>query len=258
MKPFSYSIIALILFASCEKEIRMDLRSVEPQLVIEGLIPLDSAAKVRLTTSKDFFADHIYPPVENAVVTVSDDAGNSETLHLSPSGWYEASSLTGVEGRTYYLNVETDGKTYSSVSTMPYSVPVDSVGMYYIPAFQEAFPMVYFTDPKGVDNYYRFFLSINGKKMPGVDIDSDEERDGKRVNHIMPFEDRYNDDKGIEKGDTILIEIQYISKDAFQFFLTLAMMGMSNANPDSNIEGGALGYFSAYSFNQSRIVANWR
>jgi hypothetical protein len=258
MKYLYYFILALLLFPSCEKEIRMDLKSVEPQLVIEGIIPVDSLAKVRLTTSKDFFDNNTYPPVENAIVTVSDDAGNTETLHLSSSGWYVAGHITGVEGRTYFLTVETAGKTYTSVSTMPHAVPVDSVTMFYVPAFQEAFPMVNLIDPKGIDNYYRFILRINGRRMPDIDLDSDEDRDGKRINRILPFNDQFNDKKGIEKGDTISVEVQYIDKEAFHFFTTLAMMGMSLANPDTNIEGGALGYFSAYSFSKTSVEADWR
>jgi hypothetical protein len=258
MKHSCYFILALLLFPSCEKEIRMDLKSVEPQLVIEGLIPVDSLAKVRLTTSKDFFDNNIYPPVENAIVTVSDDIGNTEMLHLLPSGWYVADHITGAEGRTYFLTVETGGKTYTSVSTMPHAVPVDSVTMFYIPAFQEAYPMVNLIDPKGIDNYYRFILNINGRRIPDIDVDSDEDRDGKKINRILPFDDQFNDKKGIEKGDTVSIEVRYIDKGTHHFFMTLSMMGMSLANPDSNIEGGALGYFSAYSFSKTSIVADWR
>jgi hypothetical protein len=257
MKYFYYSIIVLLLFSSCEKEIYIDLKSVEPQLVIEGLIPVNSLAKVRLTKSKDFFADADYPPVENAVVTVSDNAGNTEALHLSLSGWYEADYIIGNIGRTYTLTVEAEGKTYTAVSTMPNIVPIDSISMFYVPAFQEALPMINFTDPKGVDNYFRFILSINDKEMPVLDIDSDEDRDGKKISHLLSFNPKDNNDKGVEKGDTISVETQYIDKGAFEFFLTLGMMGMGQANPKSNIEGGALGYFSAYSAGRTTVIADW-
>jgi hypothetical protein len=78
------------------------------------------------------------------------------------------------------------------------------------------------------------------------------------MGRILTFEDQFNGDKGIEKGDTIFVEVQYIDEGAYHFFSTLAMMGMSRANPDSNIEGGALGYFGAYSFNQATIIADWQ
>ncbi|GAB6011738.1 DUF4249 domain-containing protein [Viscerimonas tarda] len=262
MKTFSaiYTLIlfaALMLFSSCKKEIELDLRSVESHLTIEGTIPFDSLAKVSLTKTKDFFSDNSYSPVTGAIVTLSDDAGNTDILSLKPSGLYESEVITGVEGRTYHLRVELDGKAYTATSTMPYAVPIDSVSMFYVPAFGEAFPTVHFIDPKGIDNYYRYIFHINGKKMPGVDVSSDEDRDGKMISRILPYDEEYNDKKKIEQGDKIFIEVQFIDEGAHKFFRSLARMGMSQANPISNIEGGALGYFSAYSFYQTSVMAEW-
>ena len=250
----------LIIFSSCEKEIELDLRSVEPQLVIEGTIPFNSLAKVRLTTSIDFFSDSNYIPVEGAIVTVADNTGNSDVLRLMPSGYYESDNIIGVEGRTYNLTVELDGKMYTSTSTMPYSIPIDSMSMFYVPAFGEAYPMIHFIDPKGIENYYRHIFYLNGKRMVGIDLSSDENRDGKLISRIMPYESESNNDEKIKKGDTISIETRFIDKGVYTFFRDLARMGSSLANPTSNINGGVLGHFSAYSYSKTTmiIVDDWK
>lgn len=255
------SVIILIVFGflSCEKEIHLDLRSVSPRLNIEATIPCDSLARVRITKTKDFNSDDYYPAVEDAVVTISDGNGNSDILQLDAvSGLYKSDKITGVEGMTYYLTVEYDNEEYTSVSTMPYAVQIDSVSMYYIPAFEEAFPMVYFKDPAGIENYYRYKLSINNKRMPGIDVSSDEDRDGKEIARILPVDSDYLENDKISKGDTIFVETQFLDKGAHTYFRDLSRIGMNMTNPESNIRGGALGYFSAYSFNQTTIIADWK
>ncbi len=254
-----YSIIfsALFLLNACEKEIELDLRTAEPRLVIEGIVPLDSIAKVSLTMTKGFNTDNVYPAVEGATVIISDDTGNSEKLELKPSGWYEATSIIGTIGVTYNMAVELDGKTYTAVSAMPELVTIDSVKMEYYSVFKEAFPTVYFVDPAGTDNYYRYIFHVNGQRKGGFSVSSDEDRDGKEFGSILTFDSEDKDEKKIKKGDTIFVETQFIDKGAYTFFRDLAMIGMNQTNPASNITGDVLGYFSAYSMDYKTIIADW-
>lgn len=254
------AIASLFLFTSCEKEIDVDLNSSEPKLVIEGLITPDSLATVRLTMSKDFNTDNTFNPVLGAIVSISDNTGNSEILEIDAKGIYKAANLRGVPGRTYNLKVNVEGHDYTSSSTMsPYSVEIDSITMYYIPMFKYPFPMIHYQDPKGSKNYYRELLYINGKRRKlDEDATDTDNREGFYSSRIIPaFKENNEDDDPIQKGDTITIEHQLIDKGAFTFFDTLARISSSQTNPTSNIVGGALGYFSAYTFDRKTVIADW-
>lgn len=254
------AIVSLYILTSCEKEIDVDLNSSEPKLVIEGLITPDFPASVRLTMSKDFNNDNTFDPVLGAIVSITDDKGNAETLKIDTSGIYRTINLKGVPGRTYNLKVNVDGIEYTASSTMsPHSVKIDSITMYYIPLFKYPFPMIHFQDPKGTKNYYRELLYINGKRKDiNQDVTDTDDREGFYISRIVPaYYENGSDEDPIKKGDTITIEHQLLDKGAYTFFETLGRISSSQTNPTSNIAGGALGYFSAYSYDRQTIVADW-
>ncbi len=264
MKKINYIYIGItLLFASflmtsCEKEIDVDLRSIEPKVVIEGWIAKDSIAKVNVTKTKDFNDNNDFPPVFGAIVTVSDDKGNSEILDQDKNGTYVSKLLRGKEDVTYYLNVKVEGNEYTSVSRMPKRIEIDSITMLYIPALKYAFPQVSFTDPKG-KNYYRNILYLNRVRMDiGSEATDDKLRDGFPIHRTLPvFDDDKEDSREVEKGDTVLVELQSIDKGAYDFFETLGNMDAKENNPTTNIVGGALGYFSAYSMDRKQVIADW-
>lgn len=248
-----------LLMTSCEKEIELDLKSVEPKIVIEGRIVKDSIAKISITKTKDFYEDNNFPPVSGAIVTVSDDKGNSEVLEQDKNGLYVSKSLRGKENITYYLNVKVEGNEYTSVSKMPELVKIDTITMYPVPIFKYAMPMVHIPDPAGIKNYYRSLLYLNGVRMDiGSETTEDKLKDGTMIERILPVaDDEKENRRKIEKGDTVLIELQTIDKGAYDFFDSLGMMDATENNPTTNIGGGALGYFSAYTINRKQIIADW-
>ncbi|PXV68773.1 uncharacterized protein DUF4249 [Dysgonomonas alginatilytica] len=254
------AIISLFVFTSCEKEIDVDLKSAEPKLVIEGLVTADSLAKVKLTMSKNFISDNTFDPVLGALVSVSDNTGNSEILQMSDDGMYRSKNLKGVPGRTYNLKVTVEGQEYTASSAMsPHTVKIDSITMYPIPLFKYAFPMIHFQDPKGSKNYYRELLYINGKrKKLDEDATDTDDREGFYMSRIVPaYKENGSTEDPIKKGDTITIEHQLLDKGAYTFFETLGRISSSLTNPTSNIKGGALGYFSAYTYDRQTIIADW-
>jgi len=262
-KKYIQIIAAAILsftLVSCEKEIDVDLRSVEPRLVIEGKVMLDSLAKVKITKTKDFGEDNNYPPVEGAIVRISSDAGEDEELFLDNSGWYVATGLRGVVGTTYNLSVTYDEIEYTASSFLPPMVPIDSVTMFSFPVLDYEIPRIHFKDPVGKTNeYYRQKLYINSKytKIAWEAMETDQSDGIKMVSLLIPSEKELVDEE-IKKGDTILVELQSIDKGAFTFFDTLGNIDDALVNPTSNIKGGALGYFSAYSFDRKEIIADWK
>lgn len=258
---FKYILFICILFvAACEDIIDVDLNSAEPRVVIEGIVAEDSFAVVKITMTKDFGSTNEYIPVRDAVVKISDDMGNSETLEVNSGGYYVSSEITGVAGRTYNLLVAHEGKEYTSVSKMPPLVLIDSLTLFDFPFLDYPTPMVHFTDPKGADNdYYRFIVYVNGERpMNEYSLISAKYMDGFSVHQRLSVPHNHNDeDDPVKQGDILTVEMQCIDEDCYTFWDTLLMIENSLTNPTNNISGGALGYFSAYTFSKKSIEAVW-
>lgn len=248
------------IMLSCEDIIDVNLHSVDPKLVIEGVVRMDAPAQVKITKTKDFNDQTPYVPITDAVVTVRDDAGNSETLVCNEDGWFMATALWGVEQRTYYLSVVYEEVEYTATSYMPPRVEIDSLTLWKFPLADFHEPMVHFKDPVGEENqYYRFQISINQEYPRLVEnFFSTEFMDGNAIH--LPLFVRYeggNDDDPIEWGDEIGVEMRCLDKELYTFFTTMDDVEHALANPTTNLSGGALGYFGAYSFTHATIWAEW-
>lgn len=254
------SLLILLTFSSCEKEIEVDLNSVPSRIVIEGIVKQNEPAKVRVSQTMDFDDNSGYPNLSGAVVKITDDSGYSEILHQNATGWYVAADLIGETGQTYTMSVTYEGKEYNATSTMPPHVNLDSITMFKIPVMDYAFPMVHFKDPEGETNqYYRAVFYTNGKQVPDAMefVLSAEFVDGTYFNQFLPVTTHDEDNDPIKQGDEITIEFQCIDKGVYTFFDTLNRSKESLTNPISNISGGCLGYFSACTAQQKTIIARW-
>lgn len=261
-KIVSLLVIASCFFVtlSCEDVIDVDLHSVEPRLVIEGVVRMDEPAEVYITKTKDFNDNTPYVPITDATVTITDDSGNSEVLAPNEEGRFVAQTITGAERTTYNLSVLYEEVEYTATSVMPPRVEIDSLTLWKFPVIDYWQPMVHFQDPKGEENrYYRFIISVNGE-CPRLEenLASTEFMDG-NVIHLPLFVlyEGGNDDDPIENGDEIGIEMRCMDEGVYTFFETMDDVPNALANPISNISGGALGYFGAYSYTSMSIRAEW-
>ncbi len=259
--PAAALLLTVLFAASCKDEIEIDLRTADPILVIEGVIREGTAAEVLITQSKAFSDNTEYLPITDAVVTITDDAGHNEQLAPNASGKYIATTIEGVQRRQYNLTVQYDGQTYTSTTKMPPAVALDSLTLFKFPMVDYWDPMIHFRDPKGEENqYYRFVIAINSEYPRFRDrILSTEQMDGNVIHNplFVRYEDDSNDEDPIKNGDQIMVETRCLDKGTYKFFETMDRVEDSQANPTSNITGGALGYFGAYSYTQMEIVAEW-
>ncbi|HEX3934908.1 MAG TPA: DUF4249 family protein, partial [Puia sp.] len=88
-RTITYGFLLTALLASaCKKVIDVDLKNAAPQIVIEGNITdAGGAYEVKITRTVDFSADNVYPPVTNAVVTITDSTmKRTEQLQQADSG----------------------------------------------------------------------------------------------------------------------------------------------------------------------------
>jgi hypothetical protein len=255
-----YGVLLLLLSVvsfACQKVIDVDLNSADPQIVIEGNIS-DSSGPYYVTLSKTVNFDHpnTFPSVTGAHVVMSDTLGNSELLTETLPGTYRTSVIQGTPGRTYTLDVISEGKEYIATSTMPAPVKFDSLTLDYIldgPDRYWAFK-VHFKDPAGVNNYYHFVLMRNSSISQRFFLYDDRIQDGESITYdLTPDTLHYK--------DTVVIFLQCIDKGVYDYFRTASQISngrgsqsASPANPLSNFSNGALGYFSANSVRSKRWI----
>lgn len=251
----------ILLFASCEDVIEIDLDTIEPKLVIEGSInDMDDQCIIKLSKTGDYFKPGIYPAVSDAVVTVTDDNGRTTNFEETEPGIYTSESIQGIENTTYTLNVWSEEENYIANVTMPQKVNIDSLSFENSPlimGFDEGYIVnCHLLDPNEHTNYYRmkaYNINDTTKANESGYVFNDDFVNGNNV--IIPW-----DIEAFQPHDTIVVEIQTLDKSTYYYYYTLFSItgdgfGISNpANPETNLNNNALGYFGTYTISRDTIV----
>lgn len=250
-----------VLFASCEKTVDLKYKGNQSKIIIEGNITNESGPYfVKITKSISLTATGNYPTIDNAIVVISDNAGNNETLIPQGNGMYRTNTLSGVQGRTYTLTVNAESQTYTAQSTMPQQVPFDSIKVeqFTFGGETERNIIPVYTDPAGKGNNYRFVLWVNNKLINQHFVQNDDVTNG-LVNTVRLEID--DNTLTLKAGDSITLKMQCIDKNVALYYTTLALMGDSGPgggttpnNPQTNISNGALGLFSAHTVQEKSKV----
>lgn len=246
--------VALLEFCSCTRQVELSLKSRRPQLVIEAVVSNGTLGSyVKLSWSQPFAVQADYTDEANALVVLSDSTrGLKDTLSIFQGTdghpYFRSRWIRPITGHVYHLKVQLDDKEYTARSVMP-----DTVTFQGITLLSEAgrlsessvFTVVpKYVDQGGVRNYYRFEQYVNHKKDPGVSVMNDNVGDG-----LMNERPIFTKDIDIHLGDTLTVVMIQITQPVYQYFYQLSQnqeeLGATPDNPVSNIEGGALGYFSA-------------
>ncbi|SKA16477.1 DUF4249 domain-containing protein [Sediminibacterium ginsengisoli] len=256
--------LALMLFSSCEKVIQVDLQNVaEPRYVIEGIITDKAGAnQVLVSQTKNFSDNNSFQGVSGALVTVTDNNGIVTVFAENAKGIYTAPALTGVAGRTYNLKVVVAGKTFTSVSTVQPRIRFDSLFLSEGIIQDRLLPTVRYKDPVGLGNSYQFVLFINGVQQKEFFVRDDTYTDGNVAEAKLRYEKNSDKapDNDLKKGDLVRVDMLCIDQPVYKYFFSLnnSSLGDNNsaspANPVSNIQGGALGYFSAHTVQTKTIT----
>jgi Domain of unknown function (DUF4249) len=258
MKKIAMLFITFTTLMSCEKVIEIDLNSTDPKVVIEGIVTdQNEPFTVTINRTVNFSDANKYPAIGKAIVTIADNVGNSEVLTETITGTYKSKKLVGVIGKTYTLTVNAEGKTYTAKSTMSPKVNITDIKYEVAPRPGQKedhyvlFPQ--FLDPKGTGNNYRFIQSTTKKMDKTIIISNDNVEDGKP--NARPI---FSQDLDILLGDTVTVEMHCIDKASYDYLYSLTQSadgGATPANPITNIQGGALGYFAAYTVQKlSKVV----
>jgi hypothetical protein len=252
---FMVSLLALLLvtFGACKKVINLNLNSTNPLYVVQGNVS-DQLPPYLVSISKtvNFSQDNTFPTVSGALVVITDvSMAIADTLKETTPGNYYTSLITGIPGHTYQLYVSTGGNVFTALSTMPPHVSLDS--LYTQPsAFggdQQLVPL--YTDPLATGNYYYFEETKNDTVVNEIYARNDALINGQVVR--LPL-----NGGGLQTGDVVSLDMQCIDSAMYQYYYGLNQTKNQNSatptNPNSNIAGGALGYFSAHTSSVKSIV----
>ncbi len=255
-------LLLLLLLAGCEKVIDVDLNEADPQVVVEGnLSHTDNEVTVRITKTGSYFNETPQQQkVSDAVVILENSSGEEFLIEEKGEGFYQTDLIVSQPGDEYKLKAEVDGTEYSAASTLNPAVSIDSLGFeYYREArfFEGGYRIIlWFSDPAGVDNYYRIKVYKNGMLLNDVNdlivFDDSGGLDGKIVQIRLRGQT-------FDPGDKALVKLISLDENAWKYFSTFRDVVNTNpgspapANPVSNFNNGALGYFSASSYDSKTI-----
>lgn len=266
MKKFIFFLV-ILGFNSCESEIDIDIKDSESQIVIEANVStITDASKVKITKTMNLDDPLPYPLVSDALVTVTDNNTN-EVLILSEteSGIYENLNLIGVDEHNYILDVIIDEEIYTSSSTIPQNVVLESLEQIGEASdtngsggpgspnrsdenIAEIIPV--YNDPEEFTNFYQFVITRNDSILSDVFIQSDFAFNGLENSRSLKIE--------TNKGDILQIDMQCIDEAVYDYLLSLSkninQSSASPTNPVSNISNNALGYFKAQTSSKRMII----
>jgi hypothetical protein len=257
--------MTIAFFSSCEKVITLDLKNADKQVVVQGNVTnTPGPYTVNLNYTVPYYSSNTFPVITGALVKITDDAGNNQTLSETSPGIYKTTSLNGTPGRKYTLQIQANGNNYTAESYMALPIAIDSFLLR--PTFNKSGNFITgyrvtckFTDPIGVGNFYRVVINSNDTSALPQNtfrIVSDKLVDGQQLS--VSFRTK------LILADTVKIQLQCIDKSTYSFYNTLpGAVGTASvsqflaalpANPTNNISNKGLGYFSAYSITTNTMV----
>jgi len=258
-----FFLLLLLPAAACKKVIQVNLNDAAAQTVITSDVTNAAGPyTVTITKTANFSATNQYPPVRGAQVVITGSDGLRDSLVETTPGIYTTTySWLGKPGTSYTLRVTAEGKTYTAVSVMPQPVVLDSVGFRADQRLKgkttiKAVP--YYQDPAGRDNYYQFTENINGIDYTDrVFVSSDRLSDGKYIDRAL------GSDTALKAGYILVLSMYCIDKGVYDYLNTLNdvsdpgnFSSVTPTNPASNFSNGALGYFSAHTFQSKQVIVH--
>lgn len=272
-----YILLLLLLTLSCQKEIELDYRDIEPVVSIEGRVT-NEQVYVLITRTRSMNDSVKGRGIGGAVVTISSEDGTEQLVYDARDGYYRpASGMKGMPGRTYRLDVTLDGHQYAASSTMPRQAPIVSTQFIWQSLLDNGMLMyeMWASDPEpDVRNYYWYRVDRRAKdpkvrQKQGTDAyrwSSFDDRgaiNARIYRDIMCVNEEMMDGQDIEDdqlksilfdGDTITLQLMTIDRAMFEYYQSLSVGQRMGANPISNISGGCLGYFAAGSVSHADTV----
>ncbi len=275
MKYFAHIFIILFISLavfSCTEKIDIKLDESYARLVVDGSITSDTMAQtIRLSSTSSYYYNQPAPMVSGAKVTITDGTQTFPLSEKTPGIYQTASSVFGIPGKTYQLNISLAKPIggyadYFATSTMYPVRQLDSISLLYHPEWsKEGIWEVkcYVQEPPTVD-FYRFLILRNHTMLTdSLDewfVTDDVFFNGNYTNGAtVAYLQQGASQESLSPGDDVTVEVNGIGKDYYDFVMEAqAELRGSNplfsgppANVKGNISNGAVGSFNAYSATRS-------
>lgn len=260
-----YGLIAflLLLFTSCEKVIELEIKDAEQQVIVEGVLkdhPGDN--HILLSRSGGIYENSDFEKISGATVTVTSGAGTIYffTEDSAQPGRYTHPTFQASPHEVYDLWVDM-GEMIVTAKSQTFSKPqVDSMtfisqvfGGGGIQVDTHHLVSYHSVDPAGEKNQYRVRFYINNKEVDFFYLGNDDFIDGQY--YEAPFYGAVTN-----PGDTVFMEIISMDEAVYRYFYQLANnldqtpFSATPANPVTNLEGGAIGYFGVFMTDTMSMV----
>lgn len=281
---FLLPLLTVVAFLTgCEKDITVDLIEAEEKIIVEGYITPGMPAYVFLSRTAPYFAPTdsaslLNYVVKDAIVTISDGTITDTLIAPAPGiGYlYISTLITGEVGKNYTLTARlTDGRSISSVTTIPVPVPLDSL-WFKVRAVNDNRGWAYarLSDPSTSGNSYRWYAKrlnqdvdfiaplgsvFEDKFFNGLTFDFAASRGNAPYTNDG---DNHDDNDGYFLiGDTIIVKFASTTREGFEFWRSAESQVASGGSPfasptplKSNITGG-IGIWEGYSFTIDTLIA---
>ncbi len=271
------TILLSMLITSCVEKINIKLDDSYTRLVVDGSITTDHIAQtVLLSTTTSYYYDQPAPPVRGARLNISDGINDYPLTEAAPGVYHTASSVYGIPGNTYTLDIELSSpvggySSYTASSTLYPVSPLDSISLAFHADWADNGVWevdCYVQDPP-TEDFYRFLISRNNIMLSDT-LDEWFVTDDRFFNgnyaYGAPIAYLRQDinDEILTSGDTINIEMNSIGVDYANFIWdSQSEVRGSNplfsgppANVKGNINNGAFGFFSAYSATRAYTIVS--
>lgn len=255
-------ILGFFLMNSCEKVIEFNLDGSKEAIVIEAnIISSKNPYTVNISKTSPFFETKTSNPVSGAKVSIRAERGKQRYFQEKKPGVYVLDKVIASTGVWYIVDVEYEGIVYSARSYLNESVPIVDLGFSYFDGlgfFENGYKVFcYIVDPADRANFYRIKYFVNGTSSNALNeasLYSDKLFNGMEIGlgqRTLIF----------KETDTLSVELESIDEAAYNYFSTLESItgtdwhqSAAPANPSSNFNNGALGYFSIYSVSTKTAI----
>ncbi|WP_281763811.1 DUF4249 domain-containing protein [Neptunitalea lumnitzerae] len=269
IKPWLYTVFAMVLVSSCTDVVDVELEDETPNLVIEGSLDwsidengtLDGSEQtITLSMSTPYFSqDEVTNVTGASVVVTNDSTGETYIFQDQNDGTYYTNTFEPVENQTFTLHVEYDGETYEGSDTFLPGSLIEYYGQSTMGGFDSDLIEInfYIQDDATLENFYLEKFYRHGDLLNSIETFSDEFVNGNLINDFYEISDDDDDDiEPLQPGDVVDIYLYSITENYFNYMMILLNQSEATGNPFAsipvalqgnckNISGGkdAYGYF---------------
>lgn len=256
---YLFSLLTLVIFfTSCEDVIEIKLDKADTKVVIEANVTnVLEPQIIKISQTKPFDDINSFLALKGAVVRLQVENGTTYNFIEGSDGTYISTPFKGVSGTKYTVIVTIASQTYTAQSIMPAVVNLDSLTVTELSFFGNArkFVQVNYKDAPNIPNQYNYVIKVNDKLRNGYFVDSDRFNDGSQVKNTL-----FTNEPDLKSGDKVDVDFQCIDMKIYRYYFAISQIAGNGgpptapANPDSNFNNGALGYFSAHTSQKVTVT----